>query len=182
MIVDGNGKGEAGEDKKFDDNNAKNYVFRMNQSLGKWLSIGGFFYKGKEKILYQGWNDFFNYNDKITYWGPDINLSLGKVDIAAQYLKRTDSEIYLDHLDRRKNLETDGYIFELTYSPKLDRSRFYYTLLYNRIKHKFSEYNYETATFNVNFLITRNLKMIGEYTRDMQMDANRFILGLVSGF
>ncbi|NOY60769.1 MAG: hypothetical protein GXO75_17820 [Calditrichaeota bacterium] len=102
--------------------------------------------------------------------------------IAAQYLKRTDSEIWLDHLVRRKNLETDGYIFELTYSPQLDRSRFYYTLLYNKIKREYSEFNYETATFNVNFLITRNLKMIGEYTRDMQMDTNRFILGLVSGF
>ncbi|NOY60770.1 MAG: hypothetical protein GXO75_17825 [Calditrichaeota bacterium] len=79
MIVDGNGKGEAGKDKKFDDNSAKNYGLRIKQSLGKLLSIGGFFYKGKERILHQGW-DYFYYNDEITYWGPDINLSLGPVD------------------------------------------------------------------------------------------------------
>lgn len=181
MIVDGNGKGEAGEDKKFDDNNAKNYVLRINQGLGERVSIGGFFYKGKETMLHKFWN-YFYYDDKITYWGPDVNLSLGTIDIAAQYLRRQDSKIWFKDSMRADSPDTDGYIFELTYSPQLDRSRFFYTLLYNKIKHEYSDYNYETATFNVNFLIARNLKLIGEYTRDMQMDANRFILGLVSGF
>ncbi len=181
MVANGNGKVEAGEDTKFDDNSAKNYGIRISQGLGERVSVGGFFYNGREKILHNDPSSFY-YTDEITYWGPDVKLSFGPINVAAQYLKRKDSKILSEYATGFDNPETDGYIFELTYSPRLDRSRIFYTLLYNRIKHKYSIFNYETTTVNANFLIARNLKIIGEYTRDMQMNENRFILGLVSAF
>jgi len=73
-----------------------------------------------------------------------------------------------------------GTITEIIYSPQLDRSRFFLTGLYNKIDSDL--YKYETATLSGTFLVARNLRLIAEYTRDLENELNRFTLGLVSGF
>ena len=50
MLVNGNGKDEAGNDKKFDNDSNKNIGFRLNQGIGEHFSIGGLYYKGNEEL------------------------------------------------------------------------------------------------------------------------------------
>ncbi len=172
MVVNGNGKGEAGADRKFDDDKYKNFGFRINQGVGKIGSIGGYFYQGKEKL-----NGFMN---DITYYGPDVNVAVGPLELTAQYLLRKDTNPLF--LANATEIKSEGIVAELIYAPKLDLSRFYFTGLYNRIDSELNDYDYHTATLSGTYLVARNLRLIAEYTRDLEFKMNRFTLGLVTGF
>lgn len=172
LVVNGNGKEEAGDDKKFDDDKYKNFGLRVNQGIGDLMSIGGYFYQGKEKKS--------SIDNEITYYGPDFNLTVGPVEVTAQYMVRKDSNPLF--LSNTVEIESDGIIAEVILAPQLDRSRFYFTGLYNRIDSDLDNYDYETATISGTYLVARNLRVIAEYTRDLQNEVNRFAFGLVSGF
>lgn len=178
MVVNGNGKDEAGEDKKFDDDKYKNFGFRVSQGIGDFLSIGGFFYQGKEKHA----DSFGTFKKRMRYIGPDINFAVGPIEVTGQYLLRHDEDSRVqDAWNRGKNY-SKGIIGEVIFAPQLDRSRFYLTGLYNWIDSEFDGYNYETATLSGTYLVARNLRLIAEYTRDLEFKMNRFTLGMVSGF
>ncbi|UCE06286.1 MAG: hypothetical protein JSW07_22365 [bacterium] len=172
LVVNGNGKEEAGGDRKFDDDKYKNFGLRISQGIGDLMSVGGYYYQGKEKQ-----SAFVN---DIIYYGPDFNIALGTVEVTAQYLMRKDTNplFFSNAID----IESEGVIAELVFAPQLDRSRFYLTGLYNRIDSDLDAYDYETATLSGTYLVARNLRLIAEYTRDLQNDRNRFALGMVSGF
>ncbi len=175
LVVNGNGKAEAGDDKKFDDDAFKNFGFRVSQAIGDFMSIGGYYYKGKEKDVSLAWN---NPENEITYFGPDINIGIGPIEFTAQYMEREDSNPFF--LSQGKSYKSKGTIAEVIYAPQLDRSRFYFTGLYNKIDSEL--YKYETATLSGTYLLARNLRLIAEYTRDLEYDLNRLTLGMVSGF
>jgi len=74
LIVNGNGKGPADEQKKFDNDKNKNFAFRLKQGIGEFMSVGGYFYYGKEDLIVKDDPPIAN---EISYWGPDVNLSVG---------------------------------------------------------------------------------------------------------
>ncbi len=164
----------------------KNIGFRLNQGIGEHFSIGGLYYKGNEEL--EATTLSSGEKNEITYLGTDFNIGIGPVEVTGQYLKRKDTNPFFDSVT--KDIECDGIILETVISPKLDRSRVYFTLLYNKIKFKSDQNNnftqtlenYETATFSSTFLIARNLRIIGEYTRNLEYDKNIITLGLVSAF
>jgi hypothetical protein len=82
QIVNGNGKDESGEDHLFDQDDWKNFGFRIRQDLGI-LSLGAYIYHGNEMIE--------DAKNRIFYWGPDFNVSVGSLELTAQYLERKDS-------------------------------------------------------------------------------------------
>jgi len=53
-ILNGNGIGEAGEGYLFDSDKYKNFMLRINQSIGKSISVGVFGYTGKENLADPG--------------------------------------------------------------------------------------------------------------------------------
>jgi hypothetical protein len=180
MIVNGNGKQEAGGDRKFDIDSKKNIGFRVNQAIGKIASIGGFYYTGKEV-------DSRDVENEITYYGPDITLGFGYVDFTGQYLIREDSNpVFVTLSPSRskavRDVETQGIVLEAIIAPRKDRSRYYFTLLYNQIDSDFNNYDYESLTFSSTYLLSRNLRLLAEYTRNMEFEINKFSLGFVSGF
>lgn len=175
LVVNGNGKGEAGEDQKFDDDSFKNFGFRVSQSIGDFMSIGGYYYKGKEKDISLAWD---NPENEITYYGPDINIGVGPLEFTAQYMEREDTNPYF--LPQAMGYTAKGTIAELIYAPQLDRSRFYFTGLYNKVDSEL--YKYETATISGTYLVARNLRLLAEFTRDLEHDLNRVTFGMVSGF
>jgi hypothetical protein len=194
MIVNGNGKAEA-ENQKFDNDDFKNIGFRITQGIGDILSIGGFYYRGKELFYDEMVGGQGELTNEITYWGPDFNIGIGPFEITGQYLVRSDSKLQAPcqalgdmvcaggvKTFADKELEAKGIILEAIFSPQLDRSRTYFTALYNRIDHDLDWYDYETATLSGTYLIARNLRAIAEYTRDLHNDKNRFTVGFVSGF
>ena len=145
---------------------------RISQGLGEHISVGGFYYMGKESVA-------GGFENEITYWGPDLVLEYGPLAFTGQYLVRTDSD---PAFDGGNEFETKGIVAELFFAPKLDRSRFYWTALYNKIESDCPCAEYETATLNCSFLLARNLRLMAEYTRDLFHDANRFVVGTVAGF
>lgn len=193
MVVNGNGKPEA-VDGKFDNDDYKNVGFRISQGIGNLLSIGGFFYRGKEIFYDEILSAQQKQTNEITYWGPDFNLGIGPIEITGQYLIRTDSKLQVpcEALGDMvcaggvktfaEKVEAKGIVLEAVFSPALDRSRTYFTALYNRIDHDLDWYDYETATLNGTYLLARNLRAVAEYTRDLQYKKNRFTVGIVSGF
>jgi hypothetical protein len=172
--VNGNGKGMADEETgKFDHDRFKNIGVRLNQSLGNVLRIGGYYYKGKERDNASG------LQNTITYWGPDFTVTAGPIEMTAQYLEREDTDPTFAHGSK---IKTRGAVVEMIIAPKLDRSRFYITALYNYVESGLSELNYKTATLSGTYLLARNLRLTAEYTRDLYRDVNRFVFGTVTGF
>ncbi len=172
LIVNGNGKGAADENRNFDNDRYKNIGFRVKQSFGDFMSLGGFYYKGKEVLEDAG----VMLENEVTYFGPDMTLSAGPFFLTVQYLQRKDT----DAMAQIKDIETKGTVAELVYSPKLDRSRYYLTALFNNVENDY--YKYRTATLSGTYLLSRNLRLILEFTRDIENEQNRFALGMVSGF
>ncbi len=179
MVVNGNGKGEAGPDKLFDDDKFKNFGLRVNQGIGDIASIGGFVYYGKEDVGHSfNETEFFSAENEVTYFGPDVNLNLGVLEFTGQYLLREDSNPF----NQMEDIETNGVVGEVIYAPQKDRSRFYLIGLYNRVDSDLNAFDYESATLSGTYLVARNLRLIAEYTRDLEYETNRFTLGLVSAF
>lgn len=171
MVVNGNGKEEAGDNRKFDRDSNKNFGLRIMQDVAGLFSVGGFYYTGSEKHS--------NMENEVTYWGPDMHIGLGPIEVTAQYLERNDSNpMFMDAAD----VKTTGTVIEAVYSPKLDKSRWFLTALYNAIESDLDTYNYETATLSATYLVARNLRFTLEYTRDILWEKNRAVFGIVSGF
>ncbi len=171
MITNGNGKPEA-EDRRLDTDNHKNLGFRVNQNINDILSVGGYYYFGKEK-----YPDNDQIND-VTYYGADFYIGLENIELTAQYLNRNDSNPVFGNA--HKDVNTDGYIAELVFSPDMNNSKYYITALYNYIDSDL--YKYQTATLSYTYLVARNLRLIGEYTYDLENEHNRFILGVIGAF
>jgi hypothetical protein len=172
QLVNGNGKPEADDKGKFDQDGYKNMGFRIRQDVLGWFSIGGYVYRGREK-------NEDGIRNSLTCWGPDITANAGPVELTAQVLEREDSDA---QFDRGATLKTRGTVIEAVYSPKLDRSRIVLTGLYNHVDSDLRSLQYETLTFSSTTLIARNLRLIFEGTRDLEQQKNRFVLGLISGF
>jgi len=185
FVVNGNGKVEADDNHKFDSDGCKNVGFRISQGIGDHFSIGGYYYLGREKGLgtyYQEWADAWpRQTNTFTYWGPDFNLNLGKIELTGQYLMREDDNLLLTP-ENPEVLKGYGVVLEAIFAPRLDRSRYYITALYNRIDHDLNAYDYETATLSATWLLARNLRLVAEYTRDLERKQNRMAVGFVSAF
>lgn len=177
-VVNGNGKTIAGEAGTFDDDGYKNFGLRLRQSFGDILSIGGFYYAGKEKEIID--EEVGQFENKVTFIGPDLNMIVGPFQLTVQYLIRKDTNP--GFINQPTELETKGTVAELVYSPKLDRSRFYITVLYNKIDSDYVLAKYETATLSGTYLLARNLRLIGEYTRNLEAKMNQFALGMLTAF
>jgi len=179
-VTTGNGIPEAGIDKRFDADPYKNFMLRVAQGIGEHISIGGFYYRGKEdkvvdEVLTPG------LSNTVTYWGPDVVLSLGKFVLTGQYLQRYDSDPLFTG-GTFSPVTTHGIVGELVFAPKYDRSNTYWTLLYNRIDSDLPTYDYHTIAFSGTYLMARNLRLIGEYIYDIENPNHMFILGLTSAF
>lgn len=171
MVVNGNGKPEA-EDGKLDQDNYKNVALRLNQGIADIVTVGGFYYTGKEK------SPDSSRTNEVIYYGPDITFGMGPVELTAQYLMREDTNP--DFLNSSSKVKTDGYVVELVCAPDLDRSRYYFTGLYNQINMENDKFR--TATLSFTYQLARNLRLVTEYTRDLEKKNNRVVLGMVSAF
>jgi hypothetical protein len=179
MVVNGNGKKPASEEHlKFDDDKFKNFALRVSQGVGKYLSVGGFYYQGKEKVLVG--EEVGKIENEVSYYGPDVNVVAGPIGLTAQYLIRKDTNPFFEAA--ATEYQTKGIVAEVMISPFLDRSRYYFTGLYNNIDSDQDNLKYQTATVCVNYLFARNLRLNAEFTRDLERDSNRFGIGMVTAF
>jgi len=172
MVVNGNGKGEADSLGKFDNDNFKNFDFRIKQGIGGIASLGGFVYYGQERYIGE------TEKNKVTYLGPDLNFTLGKLEFTGQYLHRKDTH----PLPGAHDVETNGIVAELILAPQKDKSRFYLIGLYNYVDSDLDFDDYESATLSGTYLVARNLRLVGEFTRNIKREKNQIVIGFVSAF
>ncbi|MCF7824625.1 MAG: hypothetical protein K9N35_10695 [Candidatus Marinimicrobia bacterium] len=174
MVVNGNGKPIA-VDRRLDKDNYKNLGFRILQGFGDKLSVGAYFYSGKEEILAA---DNIIRDNSITYFGPDLALGAGPIDLTVQILHRIDSNPLGLATEAEEN--TEGMVVEAIWGPQGEQSGYFVTALYNYVEG--DSYDYHTATLSHTYMMARNLRLVTEYTRDLQTDKNRFELGIISAF
>ncbi len=180
MVVNGNGIGEAGGDLLFDRDKYKNYLFKISQSVGEHLGVGFFGYFGKEELA----ATVGPVVNRSTFYGPDITFSLDeKFELNLQYLRRMDSKVRASGILMLDDVLTHGGIAELLYAPRGDMSNWYFTGLVNWMESDISEMNYKTATLHTGYMLRRNVRLVGEYTRHFGNDNfGKASVGFVSAF
>ncbi len=184
IAVNGNGLEKSGSRSMYDNDGFKSYAGRILQGIGQVADIGLFGYWGKEKIaeavivpsVVPG------ATNEVTYWGPDLWLYFGPVQITVQYMWRQDTDPDFD--DVQNDVETDGWIGQLNWAISgRDLSRHWLSLLYNRVDSGCDLVGkFETLTAGYTFVLQRNVRLTAEYTRNLEFDANRLALGVVSAF
>jgi hypothetical protein len=162
-VLNGCGIGEASEEWLFDKDKYKSFMGRINQSVGKYLSVGFFGYSGKE-VMEQNLLTAVN---NLTIFGPDLTFNYDdKFILGLQYVLRKDSEVLIEGIPAPVNdIDTKGGFAELTWSPKGDMSKWYLTGLYNLVESEYDELDYSSATLHFGYLVRRNLRFVTEYTQ-----------------
>jgi hypothetical protein len=183
-IINGNGIVEA-RNRVFDKDKFKNMLAKLSQDIGDMLTVGAFIYTGKEALEHTVVSDITN---KVFMWGPDISFTpTDKWTLNAQYLHRNDSEVFYDISTARSetDLNTDGAMAELIFSPKGDQSDWYLLGLYNWVESDFDLADYQSATFHAGYLLRRNVRLAAEYTLNFTHSdntVNKFSFGFISAF
>lgn len=171
-VLNGNGIGPADGARNFDADLLKNVLLRVSQDVGEHVRVGVFGYAGSEK-LYGVQND-------IRMIGPDVTVSLAPFELNAQVMRRIDDHPYF--VLPRRDVNTDGGFVELIYLPDGDMSRWGATALYNHITSDLVGLEYRSATLSGTYLLGRNLRLLAEYTLDLENTAHRMTVGIVAAF
>jgi len=181
-LINGNGISPADDDKRFDNNQFKNMALRVSQDIGEHLRIGAFTYYGEEKLS----TTFGTIADnKILYLGPDLTLDFGdKLQINAQYLRRTDSEVFFNSnaIAPVKDAETQGAMTEIIYMPQGDNSKWYAVGLFNWIDSDYDAIDYRSVSGHLGYMLRRNIRLVGEYKYDLNNKYGLASIGFVSAF
>jgi hypothetical protein len=183
-IVNGCGIGEAGEGYLFDKDKYKNFMLRVNQSVGKIISVGFFGYTGKE-LLYDPGMIYENITNNLNMYGPDLTLNFDeKLILNFQYVWRTDSQVFpVNGGLPDQDVKTNGGFAEAIYAPKGDMSKWYLTGLVNWVDSDYDELDYASATFHAGYLLRRNVRIVGEFTQLFKgPDYGKVNVGVVTAF
>ncbi len=171
-VVNGSGIGPADGMKNFDTDRYKNVMLHVAQDVGDLVSVGAFGYYGNERR--------FGTVNRTTFFGPQLSLATEKLEVNAHYVERTDSRPFFS--SARDERTTRGAFGELTYLPEGDKSRWYGVALLNWVESDVNGLSYRTVTVHGGYLVSRNLRLVGEYTYDLELKGNRLTVGFVSAF
>ncbi len=169
-IVNGNGISTTDV---FDIDKYKNFMLRASQEITPIFRLGTFGYYGKEKPDSAA-NELF-------MLGADFTLGNDKFELNAQYVYREDSNPNMLTSGQNRSV-TQGGFAELIISPKGDDSRLIGTLLYNKVDSDFDELDYNSYTAGLNYLLARNLRIIGEYTYVSEAKRSEVTFGIITAF
>lgn len=171
-VLNGSGIGAADASRNFDNDKYKNTAFRISQDLGELFRLGGFAYFGREAD-----NGMTN---ALWMVGPDMTISAGPFELNAQYIERQDNNPYL--IATGQKTKTRGALGEVTFMPDGDKSSWYGTALVNWVDSDIADLRYRTVTGHIGYMFARNLRLVGEYTYDLEQKANTLTVGFVSAF
>lgn len=168
QVVNGNG---IDTPEIFDSDNYKNFSWRISQEI-KGLKIGLMGYLGKEERNGRANN--------LSYLGPDIKLKTPKIEALIQFLQRWDTNPFFE--ENSKKIRSEAWLGEVIFSPYGENGKLFFVILYNRLRSQFNPIDYHRATFNVSYLLRRNLKWMNELSFDLDKDEHKFSTGFVVAF
>lgn len=197
QVVNGRGLEQAREDKNYDSGNAKNFGVRLSQDLGLFR-VGGFLYAGSDEAD--------GLESALRVMGPDATIPLGdKVEANLQYLYRRDSNPFFlttcvradprceFGADDPLRTEVDSYMGELLFFPQGAGGNWHVAALYNRIEANSPIFRlrvgesgylsqYESLGVSLHYMQARNLRLMAEVSRDLELKRTRFVAGLSTAF
>ncbi|MFH0842629.1 MAG: hypothetical protein V1903_08420 [Bacteroidota bacterium] len=181
QVLNGCGIGKAGAGYLFDKDKHKNLMIKINQGIGERISFGFFGYTGKEDMT----DTLGIFTSGITMFGPDMVLNLDdKFVLSLQYVRRIDSDVFIES-DGSKltDVNTQGGLVELIFSPRGDMSKWYMAGLFNWIDSELDDLDYTSATLHAGYLLRRNLRVVGEFTYQFSgSQYGKVSAGFVSAF
>ena len=170
-VVNGNGIPEG----DFDNDNNKNLALRLAREFGR-VRVGLFGYWGKEEQLETG------REDTIEYFGPDLKILFSdKWDLSMQYLVRNDDDPFFLGADATE-VETKGGFAELVFLPQGSQGRWAITAVYNKIDSDDPAALLEDVALSASYLYGRNIRIVAEVGDDIEREAMRASLGVVTAF
>lgn len=185
-VVNGNGRGEALPNRRLDNDAPKNVFGHLTREIVPQLRLGAMGYRGLQDGALDDGPTLTN-----TVWmaGGDATISIGPVEINAQYIHREDD--VPNFTPGEPEAVTDGGFAELLITPA--RSRWYGVALYNLVDTSLPLLNvrlggpagltrYEALTGGVGYLWRRNVRVHGEATWDIEQREGRFGIGLTAAF
>lgn len=197
QVVNGRGLDHARPDRNYDSGNAKNFAVRLSQDLGVFR-LGGFLYAGSEKA-----DDL---ESSLRVLGPDATVPLGgRAEVNLQYLYRRDANPFFLQscargdprcefgADDPLRTEVDSYMGELLFFPQGAGGDWHFAALYNRVEANSPIFrlkvgedgflsHYESVGASIHYMRARNLRLMAEVSRDLELKRTRFIAGLSTAF
>jgi len=181
IVYNGNGKGEADEERHFDNDAFKNVFLHVSRDITDFLSLGA--------VVATGKTESESVKNRTNMFGVNGTLSGGPFALNAQYLRRTDDSPTFDLNEAPSTVQ--GGFAELLVRPK--NSQWYGYGLYNLVKGDRplidvgvgtpADVNrYETIAAGIGRLERRNFRWTAEATWDTQQETWRWSLGIVTAF
>lgn len=181
QALNGNGRGPAQENRRFDSDFGKNFALHVTRDLAAGVRVGAFGYYGRTTSE--------SVRNETTMLGVDATFSRGPLEVNLQYLHRNDDRPTFGAV--REPTDLDGGFVELLVRPQ--GSRWNGFALYNlvnatdpllslRLGEAEPLDRYETVTGGVGYLLRRNFRVTGEATHDLEQGGVRWTLGFVSAF
>ncbi len=176
LLVNGNGK-EAMNNGYFDDDDWKNGMLRLSQSIGP-VRVGGFGYLGNS-VKAVGERSVQN---EHYYWGMDGTVDFrDKLQVNVQYLERHDDDPFFLRVDPYE-VDMKGGFVEVVWSVGGEMGRTFVTFLYNYIDSDLNNLDYSAGTLSLSYLLRRNVRLVAEGTYHEDTEAMRLVAGVVSAF
>jgi hypothetical protein len=181
QLLNGNGIGAAGSDRRFDDNAFKNLSLHVTRDLAGHLRLGAFGYTGRSAVG--------GVRNRTSMVGIDWTIGGGTVELNGQYLHRSDTRP--TYLAGEPTVTVDGGFLELIVRPP--RSRWHVFGLYNLVSADRALLDvalgtpsglrrYESISAGVGWLDRRNVKLVAEAGYDRGQELVRWTLGIVTAF
>jgi hypothetical protein len=181
IVFNGNGRGEAQSNRRFDNDLFKNYFLHVSRDLGKNVRLGVLGLTGRAKS--DGVRNLTN------MYGVDATIGTGAFEFNGQYLYREDDSPTFDPSEPTSNLQ--GGFAEVLVRPA--GSRWFGFGLYNlvtsdrpimnvRLGTPANVKRYESYSAGVGRLERRNFRWTAEATWDPKQETWRWTLGIVTAF
>jgi hypothetical protein len=183
-LLNGNGKGEARENRRFDDDLIKNLFAHVSRPITSSLRLGVMGYYGRQAEEADG-----DVENDLWMAGTDFTLSVGRLEVNGQYIHREDDAPTFTADE--PEAKTDGGFAEAIYM--FADGRWYATALYNVIYtdrplldvHLGGPANikrWQTISAGGGYVLRRNFRLMGEFGWDLEQETTRWTLGLVTAF
>jgi hypothetical protein len=178
QVLNGTGIGEATLFRAFDKDKYKNVFLAISQDIGEYFRLGASGYYGNELLE----NPDTQYTAKNEIWlaGIDASVSAGPLELNLQYVERRDKNPYV--LFSPKEIKTRGGLAELIYRPDGDESKWYSVLLCNKVKSDDRDIEWESLALHLGYLVRRNIRLVGEYSYNINEKFGRIGAGFVVAF
>ncbi len=199
MLVNGQGLREGSESRSLDRDALKSGGLRWSQDVGP-LRLGVYGYGGGERI-----GDVTN---RTWIFGPDATIPLGTAaELNLQYLRRLDDDPFFGTcaiaspcpggFTTNEETTVDMAFAEVLWWPSGPSGRVYISGLYNWIDAdrpivslRIGEQEtapgllsrYTSGTLGLNYLLSRNIRLLTEGGWDFERDQARFVTGVMTAF